>query len=168
VKGHDVTVSRSLCRDFYTKINIHMDKGGTSSTDSGAAAGASGAAKPTPQTPSAVVVKEATKEEGQYVELSGSDSPMLWFYGDSCSFTKKVAPEVKCAEDSLGSAFHRFEVYNNEPNKNLYRQLAQNRCQGVPFFLNVMTGDFVCGYAPCPRLIQVAGADGTTSAAPSQ
>lgn len=36
-------------------------------------------------------------------------------------------------------------------------KLANGKCNGVPFFINTDTGDFVCGASSCDRLKTLVG-----------
>jgi len=85
------------------------------------------------------------------------DSDLLFFFGESCPYTKIVAPAIECVELSLQSSgqkgISRLEVYSNQENSMKYIEVGgRQKCGGVPFFYNARTGESVCGAATCERL----------------
>ena len=82
---------------------------------------------------------------------------LLFFYGDGCTFTKRVAPSVRCLEMTLGESVTRLESWNDEANMARYKAIGgEKRCGGVPFFHNVKTGSTVCGARSCDILTKWA------------
>jgi len=56
------------------------------------------------------------------------------------------------AETGRGGRLQRLEVFRDRGNGARYNEVAEGKCEGVPFFLNPKTGGFVCGAAPCATL----------------
>eukprot|EP00005_Dracoamoeba_jomungandri_P005954 CAMPEP_0174260686 /NCGR_PEP_ID=MMETSP0439-20130205/10283_1 /TAXON_ID=0 /ORGANISM="Stereomyxa ramosa, Strain Chinc5" /LENGTH=96 /DNA_ID=CAMNT_0015344985 /DNA_START=24 /DNA_END=314 /DNA_ORIENTATION=+ len=83
---------------------------------------------------------------------------LVMFYGEGCPFTKRVAPEVNCLEKYLSSLsgnpekILKLEIYENEKNREEFLQAGRNKCNGVPFFYNKKTGDYICGATSCENL----------------
>ncbi len=44
-----------------------------------------------------------------------------------------------------GIPIEKREVWNNQSNTNLMEPLSQNRCPGVPFFMNTESDQWICG-----------------------
>lgn len=85
------------------------------------------------------------------------DENLLFFYGESCPFTTRVLPEVRCLETSLGKQISRKEIWSDSSNRELYRNSGgQQNCGGVPYFYNKLTGKSVCGASSCDDLISWA------------
>jgi len=81
------------------------------------------------------------------------DENLVYFFGKSCPFTKKVEPEINCLEIALGKRIHRVEVFENPLGEKLYEESNGPRsCGGVPFFLNKKTESTVCGARNCSIL----------------
>ena len=101
----------------------------------------------------------ATKEaelEAAMSTLPRSEN-LLFFYGDGCSFTKRVAPQVRCLEMKLGRSVTRLETWNDSANAKRYDEVGgKKRCGGVPFFYNTTTGSSVCGARACDILTKWA------------
>lgn len=81
------------------------------------------------------------------------DNNLIFFYGEHCSFTKKVQNEVNCLEIHLNKQINKKEVWNNIENQKLYQEVGGlNSCGGVPFFYNKNTGKSICGATSCDIL----------------
>jgi thiol-disulfide isomerase/thioredoxin len=73
---------------------------------------------------------------------------ILFFYGTECPSCIIVEPHV----DKLiseGFNIRKIEVWHNLENDKLLMELdvGENRCGGIPFFLNQITGKSICGEA---------------------
>jgi len=91
------------------------------------------------------------------VESSKVNNSLHFFFGQECSFTKKVEPAVNCLEKMLGQKVNRHEVWHNSTNQRLYREAGGAvRCGGVPYFYNADTKQTICGYTSCEMLRQWA------------
>lgn len=72
---------------------------------------------------------------------------LLEFFGQECVHCHKMDHLVERLEEDLGVTVNRLEVWHNQANAALLRQLDQGRCGGVPFFYNTHTGRWICGEA---------------------
>lgn len=79
-------------------------------------------------------------------------SHLVEFYGTECKFCIKVAPLLERVEEELGVTIERFEVWHNEENAKLWKQMDDGFCGGVPFMINTKTGKKICGYVDYPKL----------------
>lgn len=70
---------------------------------------------------------------------------LIEFYGKECVHCKKMEPLVKRLEEELGIKIKKLEVWHNEKNAKLMEELDKGRCGGVPFFINLKTGKWICG-----------------------
>lgn len=71
---------------------------------------------------------------------------LLFFYGLDCSHCIISEKHVdKLIKEGFG--IKKLEVWNNKENDELMMELdkGDNMCGGVPFFLNQITGDIICG-----------------------
>ncbi|PIR47971.1 hypothetical protein COV06_01050 [Candidatus Uhrbacteria bacterium CG10_big_fil_rev_8_21_14_0_10_50_16] len=69
---------------------------------------------------------------------------LLEFYGETCPHCVEMMPII----DKLiaeGVAIEKLEVWNNEENAKKMNEVNQNRCPGVPFFLNTKSDQWICG-----------------------
>ncbi len=73
---------------------------------------------------------------------------LVEFYGDGCTHCKEMAPKVEKLEDEEDIVVQRLEVWENEDNQEIYYELdGDEKCGGVPFFINRETGESICGSA---------------------
>lgn len=82
---------------------------------------------------------------------------LKFFYGEGCTFTKRVQPAISCLELKLGKEIKKLEIYNNTENRKKYIQAeGPQNCGGVPYFYNETTGSSVCGACSCAVLLEWA------------
>mmetsp|Transcript_5575 Transcript_5575/g.5764 ORF Transcript_5575/g.5764 Transcript_5575/m.5764 type:complete len:123 (+) Transcript_5575:145-513(+) len=99
--------------------------------------------------------------ENSHVTVDSSnlvkDKNLMYFYGESCPFTRRAEPHVQCLENNIGRRLQRFEVYGSKENQELYAKLGGiENCGGVPYFYNLETGESICGLSQCAALIDWA------------
>jgi len=73
------------------------------------------------------------------------DSDLLEFYGAECAHCKQMEPLIERLQVETNSKVKRLEVWHDEANLNLMRELDKGYCGGVPFFFNKKTGKWLCG-----------------------
>ena len=104
------------------------------------------------------------KELKNLLEKLPIDENLLYFYGKSCPFTKKVEPEIDCLEIAMGKRIRRIEIFDNPTGKKLFSETDGPRsCGGVPFFLNKTTESTICGARNCSVLKEWALSQKSTS-----
>ncbi|MBI2232569.1 MAG: hypothetical protein HYU56_01505 [Candidatus Aenigmarchaeota archaeon] len=72
-------------------------------------------------------------------------SDLLEFYGTECPHCKTMEPLIDRLEKETALKIQRLEVWHNEANAKLLRQLDKGFCGGVPFFFNKKTEKWICG-----------------------
>lgn len=93
---------------------------------------------------------------------------LMYFYGDGCPFTDRVAPAVACLERSIGQRVHKLECWGNEANAELWVAVGgKKHCGGFPFFYNASTEAFVCGATSCEKLKEWAASSSRTKPVPT-
>ncbi|PIR69639.1 MAG: hypothetical protein COU47_01910 [Candidatus Niyogibacteria bacterium CG10_big_fil_rev_8_21_14_0_10_46_36] len=81
----------------------------------------------------------------------GADTPTLVeFYGDGCYYCDVVAPYITKLKEEEGIHIEKIEVWHNEENAKIWERYNA-RC-GVPLFVNMKTGDTLCGAVPYEKL----------------
>ena len=85
-------------------------------------------------------------------ELSDFKSDLLDFFGTECVHCHEMDPLVERLEQELKVKVERIEVWHNEKNAELLRQLDKGFCGGVPFFYNCKTGKWICGSCSYEKL----------------
>ncbi|MEK6977902.1 MAG: hypothetical protein AABX40_05815 [Candidatus Hydrothermarchaeota archaeon] len=73
------------------------------------------------------------------------EEDLLEFYGTECVHCKVVEPLIEKLRAEERIEIQRLEVWHNEKNAALMRQLDKGYCGGVPFFYNKRTGKWLCG-----------------------
>jgi len=76
------------------------------------------------------------------------EKEILFFYGTECPHCLIVEKHVdKLIEE--GYVIRKVEVWHNKENDKWLETLdiGENSCGGVPFFLNQITGQTICGEA---------------------
>ena len=87
------------------------------------------------------------------VHRAPAASHLVFFYGESCPFTRRVLPAVACLERNLRRPIVRKETWSNSENHEAWKEAGgEKNCGGVPFFYNETTGESVCGAADCETL----------------
>ena len=72
-------------------------------------------------------------------------SDLLEFFGTECSHCNAMKPLVEKLEQEIGVTLDKFEVWHNEENAKKLEELDKGECGGVPFFINLKTGQKICG-----------------------
>lgn len=70
---------------------------------------------------------------------------LLEFYGTECPHCEKMRPSVEKMEQEAGVRVTRYEVWHDPDNRDLFKQVDQNFCGGVPFFFNEESKEWICG-----------------------
>lgn len=73
------------------------------------------------------------------------EEDLLEFYGTECVHCKAVGPLIERLRVEEQIEIQRLEVWHNEKNAALMRQLDKGYCGGVPFFYSKRTGKWLCG-----------------------
>ncbi len=89
-------------------------------------------------TPSREIVTDSMEKQPAKDEL-------LEFYGTECPHCIEMVPLIEKLEKEEGVAVRKLEVWHNEENSRLFQKIDDGRCGGVPFFMNMKTGKFICG-----------------------
>lgn len=82
-----------------------------------------------------------------------------FYYGEECPHCHHMMSVV----DKLiseGKEIQKFETWHNEENAAMLKKADKGRCDGVPFFHNTDTNQFICGATDEERVR--AWADGKT------
>lgn len=74
-------------------------------------------------------------------------SYLIEFYGTECKHCNEMKPLIQKLEQELGIELTKLEIWHNEKNKQLFEELDNGRCGGVPFFFNKKSSKFICGSA---------------------
>jgi len=74
---------------------------------------------------------------------------LILYHGDGCPYCKRMMPVIKKAEEETGLKFIRREIWNDEKNKEEFkelRELAQKSCGGllIPAFYSKKTNNMIC------------------------
>ena len=85
-----------------------------------------------------------------------TEPELIEFYGTECHFCKMMAPVVEKLEKEHNVKVTRYEVWHDANNAQLMQKYDQERCGGVPFFINTKTDDWICGAVPYERLAEWA------------
>lgn len=78
-------------------------------------------------------------------------SDLIEFYGTECPHCKDMDPIRERLEKEEGIKIRRLEVWHNEKNAKNFVEMEPRKangervCGGVPFFLNLKTGKWICG-----------------------
>ena len=89
---------------------------------------------------------EKTKQLKDLLSKAPIEKDLLLFYGEGCSFTKRIEPDVMELEIKLGKQLNKLETWNSEENQKLYDEVGGPvSCGGVPFFYNKNTKQSICG-----------------------
>ena len=70
---------------------------------------------------------------------------LIEFYGTECVHCRKMEPLIEKLLQESGLKIMRLEVWHNEENAKLMKQLDKGFCGGVPFFYNKKSGKWICG-----------------------
>ena len=79
-------------------------------------------------------------------------SHLVEFYGTECTFCKKLDLLLERLESELKVKIDRFEVWHNEENAKVWKQMDDGFCGGVPLLVNTRTGKKICGYVEYEKL----------------
>ena len=79
-------------------------------------------------------------------------SNLIEFYGTECTFCNKMAPLIERLEEELGVKVDKIEVWHNEENAKIWKEMDKGFCGGVPLFINTKTGKKICGAVPYTEL----------------
>ncbi len=79
-------------------------------------------------------------------------SHLLEFYGTECVHCKEMEPLMERLAKEEGVEVERLEVWHNTDNEKRLRELAEGKCQGIPFFFNTKTEEWICGNCDYERL----------------
>ena len=72
---------------------------------------------------------------------------LIEYYGTECTHCHEMAPDVERVKKELGVNIVKKEVWHDSANQKEFLELASGKCEGVPFFFNKKTGNFICGSA---------------------
>lgn len=76
------------------------------------------------------------------------EETLIEFYGDGCTHCKEMEPKVEKLEEEEDVTIQKLEVWNDEENQEVYYDVdGDDKCGGVPFFLNRESGESICGSA---------------------
>ncbi len=68
------------------------------------------------------------------------------YYGEECEHCARMTELSKKIEKDLDVTIDRYEVWHNKENMARAEELdKQNKCGGVPFFVNKKSGKTLCG-----------------------
>ena len=79
------------------------------------------------------------------ISIPNFKSHLVEFYGKECFHCNKMAPLVERLEQELKVKVDRIEVWHNEENAKIWKEMDKGFCGGVPFFINTKTGQKICG-----------------------
>jgi len=79
-------------------------------------------------------------------------SDLIEFYGEECPHCKNMEPLIDKLEKEENVKIEKLEVWHNEENTKLMKELGEGKCQGVPFFFNKKTKKIICGEANYEKL----------------
>ncbi len=74
-------------------------------------------------------------------------SHLIDFYGTECHFCKKMEPLIERIEEETGLKFEKVEVWHNEENAKIWKEMDAGFCGAVPLFVNTKTNKKICGAA---------------------
>ena len=80
------------------------------------------------------------------------EAHLLDFYGTECPHCIKMDPLVERLVKEEGVKVKKIEVWHDDKNAKMLKDLDKGRCGGVPFFLNTKTDKFICGSASYEKL----------------
>lgn len=72
---------------------------------------------------------------------------LIEFMGTECEVCHEMAPVIERLEKEEGIKLTRYEIWHNEDNKQLFMEMDQGKCGGIPLFVNKKTGKTICGAA---------------------
>ena len=81
-----------------------------------------------------------------------ADSHLVEYYGTECVHCNEMAPMIEAMERELNVTITRKEVWHDSANQAEFLQVAEGKCQGVPFFINTKSGKFICGATSAEKL----------------
>jgi thiol-disulfide isomerase/thioredoxin len=87
-------------------------------------------------------IKEGEKAMKPEDKLPGD---LVEFMGTECTICEQMEPLVQRLMAEEGVEIHKLEIWHNQENANLFMEIDQGNCGGVPFFYNRKTGKWVCG-----------------------
>lgn len=70
---------------------------------------------------------------------------LLYFYDQDCDVCKEMDVVVGEYEEKTGESVLRIDIDESEEMKNLFKELATDNCEGVPFVFSQKTEKFICG-----------------------
>lgn len=70
---------------------------------------------------------------------------LLEFYGTGCHFCEYMEPVVAKLEKEAKLKVEKIEVWYNEENREMMKKYDKGYCDGVPFFFNEKSGEWICG-----------------------
>ena len=72
---------------------------------------------------------------------------LLEFYGKECPHCERMNPLIEKLEKEERVSVKKYETWHDEENAKLFNDTVEDRCPGVPFFLNTDSDQFICGEA---------------------
>lgn len=81
------------------------------------------------------------------------------FYGQECPHCQKMQVlTTKLMEEHPDVHIERKEVWHNEENMKFIKECdKKDKCGGVPYYFNDVTGDWLCGEVSYKKLLKWAG-----------
>lgn len=97
------------------------------------------------------------ESEVQDTASGGPELPhLLAFVGEGCTYCERMSQPLHLVEKRTGEKVLRLEVWHNALNYELLQRLDRGRCGGLPFFVNLRTGAFICGATSFRNLLHWA------------
>ncbi len=77
------------------------------------------------------------------------ENHLIHFYGSECPHCDRVRPILDAFEKETGISVERLEVWHDKENEDFLVECdkgeGDDKCGGVPFFVNTKTGKTICG-----------------------
>ncbi len=80
------------------------------------------------------------------------DPDLIEFFGTECVHCHEMDPLLERLKDETGVELTRLEVWHNEANAQKWQECDGGKCGGVPFFINMKTGKWICGSTSYEKL----------------
>ncbi len=77
--------------------------------------------------------------------MAAKTSDLVEYYGTECHFCIQMAPLIEKVEKELKVKIIKKETWHNAANQMEFMKVAAGKCGGVPFFINMKSGKFICG-----------------------
>jgi thiol-disulfide isomerase/thioredoxin len=72
-------------------------------------------------------------------------SNILYFYTSNCAYCDEVSTHLDSLEEELDGEAVRIDVEESSDSEKLFKELAKDSCEGVPFLYHQPSGNFLCG-----------------------